>query len=69
MEIRDQRLEIDLFQGHLESELSIIAAASGGGADLDPSGRLVASARKAVALDKSLDQMNRMPVFVPPVRR
>ena len=62
-----QRVEVDVFNGHLHRMVAIVPAAAASLPHPQPVGRPVANTGKTLALDKSLRQARREMVFALPV--
>src|ERR1035437_2049243 len=62
-----QRVKVDVFDWHTHGGISILATAPRCLPNQFPIGCLIACALEAVPLDKSFDQVKRMPVFVLPI--
>src|SRR5208283_468574 len=63
-----QRIEVDVFNGHLQPMVTIVPASTAGLAHPQPVGRPVANPGKTLSLDKSLRQARGDVVFALPVR-
>ena len=63
-----QRLDKDILDWNAQGAVAVLAAASLGLADAYPVGGAVASASKAFSIDKSLNEVNGVPVLGLPVR-